>query len=335
MTFEKSAWAIDGALSTSALARREAYANGGGEGVVLKDDLKVTQLSTPGVGVQIAPGVASVLNRYQSTINESYIVSNPTVHIIPSGQMPASNPSAKAYILAVVIGDPEFAQTGHPWMLASDPPSGEETTFEYVRPTLIEVSAGATSIPGATYPYYALARINVPANTTTITNAMITDLRKLANPRQYQRMFASPGSAYTPTVRYMASGASYGNWSGDSGGGYFPNVDVPIWAKRAVISGRVNGATIVNAHTSTAGNLRFQLGAVLGPDVSWNTANVAGPMRMNLEAAGEFDVTSVAGTNVTLLIEGRQTAPASPTTDQRIRLDSGSQVVIDVRFFED
>lgn len=334
MTFENAAWAIDGAIMSSALARREAYSSTGGEGVVLANDLKVTQLSTPGVGVQIAAGVARILNRYQATINEVYVASNPTSYIIPAGEMPASNPSAKAYILAVVIGDPEFSQVGHPWMLASDPPAGEETTFEYVRPTLIEVSAGATSIPGAAYPYLALARINIPANTTTITNAMITDLRKLANPRQYQRMFASPGSAYG-TVRYMAAGSSYGNWSGDSGGGYFPNIDVPVWAKRAVVSGRVNGATIVDADPSTAGNLRFQLGAVLGPDVSWNTANVSGPYRLNLETAGEFDVTSVAGTNVTLLIEGRQTNPVGPTTPERIRLDSGSQVVFDVRFFED
>lgn len=336
MTFNNSAWAIDGAITSAADARRAEYAATGGEGVVLANDLKVTQLSTPGVGVQIAPGVAVILNRYQSTINESYVASNPTPYIIPSVEMPASNPSAKSYILAVVVGDAEFSQVGHPWMLASDPPAGEEDTFRYVRPTLIEVPSGATSIPGATYPYYALARIAIPANTTTITNSMITDLRALANPRHYQRMFISPSGTYTNGApRYIASGSTYGNWSGDSGGGFFPSIRVPIWAKRCVVSGRLNGVTLTNAAASTAGKVRFQLGPTLGPATDWNTANIVGPVRLNLEAAGEFDVSSVAGTVQTLLIEGFQTDPASPTTAQRARLDGGSQVIIDVRFFEE
>jgi hypothetical protein len=337
MTLEKSALAIDGATISSALLRRGLQISAsGGEGVGRASDLKVTQLSTPGVGVQIAPGVAVVLNRYQADPNESYVVSNPTPHIIPSAQMPASNPAAKSYILALVVGDPEFSQTGHPWMLASDPPAGEEETFEYVRATLIEVPSGSTTIPGATYPYYALARIAIPANTTTITNSMITDLRRLANPRNYQRMFVSPAGTYTNgSPRYIHAGTQYANFSGDSGGGFFPSIAVPSWAKRAVVSGRLNGVTLTNAHVSTAGKLRFQLGQMFGAVTDWNTANISGPVRLNLEAAGEFDVSAHAGTVQTLLIEGYQTDPAGATLAQRARLDAGSQVIIDVRFFEE
>lgn len=335
MTLATSAWAIDGAIMSSASARQALYASiPGGEGIVGASDLKVSQLSTPGVGVQISPGVGVVLNRYQSTINESYVVSNPTVHIVPSGQMPASNPSAKAYILAIVVGDPQFAQVGHPWMLASDPPAGEEATFEYVRATLIEVGATATTIPGATYPYLALARINVPANTTTITNSMITDLTDLGNPRSWQRLFAAPDGAYG-TPNYIPAGSSYGNWSWIGTNGYRPQVPVPSWAKRAIVSGRLTGVGLSSNGGGYTGGVRFQIGSLIGGVTRFDTPNSTGAIRLNLECASDFDISSLAGTTADILIEGYQDLPASPTTAQRLRIDGGSQVVFDVRFFEE
>ncbi len=92
MTFETSPSAIDGAMISSALLRRAQFAElSGAQGIVQKGDLKVSQLGTPGVGVQIAAGVGLVLNKYQTpTPNETYVVSNPGVHTVPSGEMPAS-----------------------------------------------------------------------------------------------------------------------------------------------------------------------------------------------------------------------------------------------------
>jgi len=333
MTFENAPSAIDGALLSSALVRRGQFAatNGTG-GIVKKADLKVTELTTPGVGVKIASGVGLVLNKYQGSPNETYVVSNPGVHTIPSEDMPASNPSAKSYIVAIVVGDPDFSQTGHPWMGVSDPPSGEELTFEYVRPTLIEVSAGATTLSGA-YPALPLARIDVPASTTTITDSMITDLRSLAQPRQSQEIFVSPGGTWTTgSPVYIPAGSTFGDWGPAQ---YSPSVKVPSWATRAIVSCRVNGVALQDTSANVSGSIRAQLGAVSGPTTPFDIQVGGGAMRLNLEAAGTYDVSGIAGTTAALRVEGYENVPASPTSNQKLRLIAGSQQIFDVRFFEE
>lgn len=333
MTFDNSPSAIDGAYLTSALVRRASYAGvNGAQGIVQKTDLKVTQLGTPGVGVLVAPGVALVLNKYQTTPNEIYVASNPSVHTIPSGEMPASNPSAKSYIVAVVIGDPDFSQTGHPWMTGADPAVGTELTFQYVRATLIEVSAGATTLSGA-YPAYPLARIDVPANTTTITNAMITDLRALAQPRQSQQIYVSPAATWNNGApNRIPSGAAYADW----GANYSPTVKIPTWAKRAIVVCSINGVVLVDASVNISGGIRTQLGAVTGPATGFDmiTGRV-GPQTDNFQTAGEYDVSGIVGTTVALKVEGFENVPASPTNNQRLALQNGSQMIFDVRFFEE
>lgn len=333
MTFDSAAWAIDGAQLTSSLARRAEFAaTGGAQGIVQSGDLKVTQLGTPGVGVLVAGGVGLVRNGYQTAPNETYVVSNPTSYTIPSGDMPASNPSARSYIVAVVVGDPDFSQAGHPWMLATDPPAGTETTFQYVRPTLIQVADNTVKTLTGQYPALVLARIDIPANTTTITDAMITDLRALARPRQEQQMFVSANGTWTDAAPvYIPSAAAFGDWGA---GQFHPSVDVPSWAKRAIVSARVNGAYITDTSVNISGYIRAQLGTVTGPSIAFDIQAGGGAMRLNLEAAGTYDVSGIAGTNVQLRVEGYENVPGSPTNNQKMKLRAGSQQIFDVRFFE-
>lgn len=331
MTFDNAAWAINGAQMGADLARRAMYAEARQSGIVQKEDLEVTELAVPGVGILISDGVGLVINDYQTDPNEIYVVSNPGSHTIPSGDMPAANPAAKSYIVAVVVGDSDFSQAGHPWMTAEDPPEGEETTFEYVRPTLIEVSAGATTLD-VNYPALVLARLDIPADTTTITNSMITDLRTLASPRQSQEMFVSPVESWTnASPDYIPAATDYQSW-----GSYSPTVKVPSWATRAILVCSINGAVVIDSSVNIAGSIRTKLGAVVGPVASFDfPVGRVGAQRDNLSTAGEYDVTSVAGTTVVLDVEGFENIPASPTTNQRLRLQNGSQMVFDVRFFEE
>lgn len=331
MTFENTAWAIDGSLLSSSLARRAEFAAvSGAQGIVQRDDLKVSQLNVPGVGVQIAPGVGLVTNNYQDSPNETYVVSNPGVHTIPSVDMPAANPSAKSYIVAVVVGDPDFTQAGHPWMGSDDPPEGEEQTFQYVRVTLIEVSAGATTLP-ADYPAIPLARLDIPASTTTITNAMIVDLRKLARPRQEQTvLLGAPWTNASP--QRIPSATAFADWGATQ---YSPSVAVPSWAKRAIVIAKVNGVRLADSSVNIAGYIRAQLGTVSGPSIAFDMPVGSGAVRVNLESAGVYDVSAIAGTNAILRIEGYENVPASPTTNQRLALQSGTQMIFDIRFFEE
>lgn len=335
MTFETAAWAINGPTLGASLARRAEFAAvGGAEGIVSKGDLKVSQLAVPGVGILISAGVGLVSNRYQTAPNETYVVSNPSTHTVPSGSMPASSPSARSFFVAVVIGDPDFSQTGHPWMGAGDPPVGSEESFAYVRPTLIETTAGATTLSGS-YPALLLARIDIPANTTTITNAMITDLRKLAQPRQSQEIFVSGSSTWdNASPRYIPTGTSYADWGPQE----FPvSVKIPTWAKRAIVVTSVNGIRFKDTSVNLSGNIRTQLGSVSGAATKFDLEVDAsgGARRMSLQAAGEYDVTTIAGQTVNVRVEGYQNTPASPTNDQRLRLQGGSQMIFDLRFFEE
>lgn len=333
MTLENTAWAIDGALLNSSLARRAEYAAvSGAQGIVQSGDLKVTQLGVPGVGVQIAPGVGLVTNAYQDIPNETYVVSNPDVHTIPSGEMPSANPSTKHYIVAIVVGDPDFSQTGHPWMGSDDPPEGEEQTFEYVRATLIEVSAGVETLP-ADYPALPLARLDIPPSTTTITNSMIVDLRSLARPRQSSDVKVSPSGTWTSgSPVYIAAGSTYTNWGSSQ---FAPTIRVPSWATRAILIARVNSAIVLDTSLDISGIIRAQMGSLNTSGANFDLFAGSGDARMSLEAAGEIDVTSIAGTEVVLRVQGYQNVPASPHTDRRPRLVSGSQFIFDVRFFEE
>jgi hypothetical protein len=334
MTFDNAAYAIDGATLTSAIARRAEFAaTSGAQGIVQKADLKVKQLAVPGVGFLIDAGVGLVRNDYQDFPSESYVVSNPSTHTFPSGSMPASNPAAKSYLVAVVIGDPDFSQTGHPWMGASDPPLGQEQSFQYVRVTLIEVAAGVTTLDVA-YPALILARIDIPANTTTITNSHITDLRKLARPQQSQEIFVSPGGTWTSGAprRISASASTFSDWGPQE---YLPQVKVPTWATRAILVVTLNGVRLDDTTASVAGRIRAQMGAVTGPQTFFDYSTGGGAIRDNLQAAGQYDVTSIAGTTVALRVEGYESAPGSPTNSQKLTLQQGSQMVFDVRFFEE
>jgi len=333
MTFDNAPSAIDGALLTSAIVRRGNFAFGSGQnGVVLPTDLKVTELAVPGVGILIDAGVGIVVNGYQDIPNEAYVVSNPSTHTVPSGEMPGSNPSAKSYIVAIVVGDPDFSQTGHPWMGATDPPIGEEQSFQYVRPTLIEVSAGATTLT-VDYPALVLARIDVPASTTTIIDSYITDLRVLSRARQSQEIFVSPGGTWTGgNEREIASGSDYFDWGSAD---FAPSVRVPSWATRAIVVTNINGVILRDSSVNVKGGVRTQLGSVSGPATAFDLPVRTGAIRENLMAAGEYDVSSVAGTDQVLRVEGFENIPATPTNDQTLRLTAGSQQIFDVRFFEE
>lgn len=239
MTFYNAAWAIDNATLRSALARVQAYAaNSGAQGIVQSGDLKVGPLGTPGNGLTISAGSALVLNGYLGAgTDQMYTVSNPDVHTVSSGDMPSVSGSDQAYILAVVIGDAEFAQTGHPFMGPSDPPSGEEATFQYVRPVMISCGATATTL-SVGYPAIPLARINIPSGVSTITSGMITDLRSLSRPRtQLEMGQATSDGAHnvTNTAWQRVPAASC------------VTVDIPSWAVRAKVVGFVEGLRLTKS----------------------------------------------------------------------------------------
>jgi hypothetical protein len=247
VTFYNAPWALDGATISSALARRAQYAAmSGGEGIVNAADLKVSQLAVAGQGLLISSGNAVITNRYQSDPNESYTVANPGTHTILATEMPTSQPTAKSYLVLITIGDPEFSQVGHPWMTSDVLDPVEAADYVYVRPWLLEVAAGTTSFEdtGLDYPAIALARVDIPANTTTITNAMITDLRAMARPRSAEVLFdVSGGSA-----DYISSATGVFDSPFPSNASF--NVKIPKWATSANIVGWISSLYLLGGEAS-------------------------------------------------------------------------------------
>ena len=129
----------------------------GAEGITAGTDLKVTQLSTPGSGVQVASGSGVVRGRYNA-FQGSYAVRNQgaaTVDVAATGGSPRSD------MLILRVEDPQYEGN-------LDPEVDNVNYFQIIS----GVSSSATTIPDGRTGI-PLARIDIPASTSTITNACL------------------------------------------------------------------------------------------------------------------------------------------------------------------
>lgn len=182
MTFANIPLAVDGALTGASLLRKGLMASLKGGGVARANDLRVTATVPNAQSLQISSGLAIIPNGYQgSSPDEVYVEANPNPHTITSSDMPSSSGSTTYWMVCLVVGDPAYDQTGHPFM-PSDFSGEDPNAFQYVRPVLLACSSLDTRFEdlGKPYPGLALARLQIPPSTTTITDAMITDLRVIA-----------------------------------------------------------------------------------------------------------------------------------------------------------
>lgn len=324
MTLNKAAWAIDGPTINASLARTEAYAaTSGAEGVIGRNDLKVTALAVPGNGVQISAGAALVLNRYQTDINQTYTITNVGVETIGSGSMPSGQSSEQIYIVAIAVGDPEFSQSGHPFMLATDPPSGEESTFTYVRPIVVL----ETAFNARNYPAVALARLTIPGSTTTIQQSMITDLRQLANPRS--KLVIANVSAPSSDNSLNGGGGVAGTYERWPNVGVL-SVPVPSWAVKAKIMGFIEGTKLTKA---TVAQLRAYVeGTALNtPVTNINERDPGAIDRRSYNFGGEIDVSSVAGSPRVFSV---QATPNADPSKGGLVSDNQTSIAMQVYFEE-
>lgn len=225
MAFEPTPWLIGGGVLHSAdVARSFAYAaTRGAEGVAGVTDLRCGALPVPADKVRLLPGGGLINNRYVDA-GESYTFRAPTatdVQITPTGSS-----GGRTDVIVARIIDPQYETLNSP---------GPD--IQYIYPYVIEgVPAGITNIKtlGLTYPAIQIAKVIIPANTATITAAMITDMRRIAQPRRERAMVVRyPNQALNiPTAAY----------------GPFPlreseylQVLVPEWATRVDVVAHVSG----------------------------------------------------------------------------------------------
>lgn len=223
MTLQTTPWLIGGgAVHDPSIARTLSFAaTSGTSGIVQPPDLRVSALATPSGVVRIAGGTAVILGDYPSQTTQSYIARNDGVEDVA---IPATSNSSRSDLVILRIDDPEFSGTT----------PADVTTYEYARFERVpNVGANAESAEAyVDYPHITLARIDIPALTGAITNAMVTDLRKMANPRRARRLYThsgTPGSSETLTSTDNVNGQTFP--AGMSGA----TVAIPSWARSAVI----------------------------------------------------------------------------------------------------
>lgn len=223
MTMENIPWALLGGITSASLARMVAYqATGGEEGVAGIGDFVVTQTTVASGNVVVGSGGAVMVNRYPGVKNESYMcrAGDPTNVAVP----PNATGSSRTDMLICRIDDWN-APGGQavPGSLPTD--TVPAAKFQVI--TGVSSSAKKAKDLGLNYPAIALARITVPAGTSAITQAMITDLREKAVPRRKRdlRATAQLAGRDNSLVTTTAVGEQFPNdglWT----------VEVPEWATR-------------------------------------------------------------------------------------------------------
>ncbi|MFY7066004.1 hypothetical protein ACOQFV_09095 [Nocardiopsis changdeensis] len=182
MALQLDSWAVAGAQSSARIARLQLQSGTrSGNGIVESGDLLVRELAVPGTSVRVSSGAAVILGK-EAAFQGSYYAHNigdATVPISATG-----SGGGRTDMVVLQVEDPGI--DGTPW--THDPavdPVYYFRVIEGVSSTATEPPSGLTAIP--------LARITIPASTSTITNSMITDLRQMLNPRIHTEVRVQKG----------------------------------------------------------------------------------------------------------------------------------------------
>ncbi|MFF4606092.1 hypothetical protein ACFY12_25545 [Streptomyces sp. NPDC001339] len=307
MTLAQAPLLVDGATHSAQTFRQMIKdLSRGQEGVTEAPALKVAPLPVPGAGVQVGDGSAVVrgkANMWQGSYT-AYNIGATTVPVAPTGATPRSD------LVVLRVTDPEYEG-------ALDPAADAINTFEVipnVAKTATAVPPGVTGIP--------LARLDLPANTGTVTAAMIQDLRKVANPRRERTLY----SAY-PSQRSKA-------WQDDGQYHTWPTearwmIPVPEWATKAIIVVTLAGLRLDFA--DVYGVMHLILGDVVGQGTVIDDDQGKAIRRTTAVVADTLTVPAeYRGTNRSLFLRTRM-----DTEDKGdLSVDEGTSIVADVEFTE-
>lgn len=281
------------------------------QGITAGDHLRVSALSTPGGGVQISDGSATISGKVssaQGSYNVYNIGSDATTLIAATGG------TGRSDMVILRVQDPEYEGSRNPSSCAF---------FDVVS----NVSSSATTVPSG-YSAIPLARIDIPASTGTITNAMIKDLRKVTNPRRDRILY--PYYAADPLVQISGTSETWQT---------FPNltmasIPIPDWAASIKVVFTISGIRLASGNAW--GNFRFLLGTYeatqwVGIDDNQGTA----ARRNTVVMVETIDLTTTSGAamrGTTQAFKSRMRTRSSNAA--QIGVDATTTFNIDVEFTE-
>ncbi|MFD4933429.1 hypothetical protein [Streptomyces virginiae] len=319
MPWDSVPWFVEGAAEhSSEITRLLAYAAfGGSEGIVGSADLQVRALTSPAAAVQVTTGACAITNKAPGSAYQSYAGRLPVAEQVA---VAATGVSARSDLIVARIENP-FSQ-GESWPLPSDPKVGPyifTRVISGVPKTTVDVKQvrpGDSAI--------ALARIDLPPNTASITAAMITDLREMVQPRRERRVYP----LFTPTAEFLfPEDGVWRDWPNVAR----VNVRIPKWATRVQIVTTIGGLGLFNAL------VRAEVQHFLGDSV-WgghpttiDDDQGGGLRRLTQVVASTVDVPpSMRGTTQPLFLK---TWMSTDHTGD-LRVDDRSAIVHDVEFQE-
>ncbi|MFC9280955.1 hypothetical protein [Streptomyces collinus] len=318
MAWDSVPWFTEGgAEHSSEVARLLAYAAfGGAQGIVGPNDLAVRALASPAAQVQVRPGACAIINRAISSQYQAYagrLPSSDTVNIAATGA------SARSDLVIARVENPY--SYGETWPNPSDPTIGP-----YIFTRVISNVPKTTTDIRQIRPVdsaITLARIDIPANTSSITQAMIKDLRDMVSPRRHRVLYtAFPGSL--STLAY--SDNKWHNWPGAASW----DIDIPAWATRAKVVMTFAGLRMTRSNVYARMQTKWG-STLLGQDTYIDDDSGNGTRRSTIVLADNYALPSVLrGTTQTLSVQTYMYK--SETGD--VSVDSGSSIVADVEFVE-
>lgn len=330
MAFDPVPFAVGGGAEHSPeVFRTVCYAAmNGNEGVLGYDDLKVTALPTPAAAVNVGPGACGVLARYPGGSYQEYAGRNNATEQV---NIAGTGASARTDMIVARVEDPYVS--GEPWLDPSNPAVGP-----YIFNRVISnVPSTATSVKQLNLGFSAipLARINIPPNSSVITQAMITNLRDLANPRSQRRLYSANPTATNngPTSSTAVAWPSYAQW----------NVEVPEWATGMrvawVLSGILQNRFSTTTDGTTAGYVRISLGGSSGVVTQGAAYDVlvdkaVSNLRVAIGGADTRDtnnsgLAALRGTTAVMRFEGSRTGG-----NTFLIADTGTSIQLDLEFYE-
>lgn len=277
----------------------------GSQGVTEANDLKVRQLSTPGSGVRVGDGSSVIRGAsWGQGSYTQYNVGDAIVPVAPTGA------SGRSDLLVQRIEDPEYEGSRDP---AKDD-IGYFQVIPNVSATATAVPAGMTAIP--------LARLDIPSNTATITDAMIKDLRSIANPRRERRLYTAFPSSLS-TLVYQDN--KWHTWPAAARW----TIPVPDWAVNLKAVTTFSGLRMSEADVFAT--MQQVIGTVQGQDTVIDDDQGKNTRRSTIILADNIGVTSaMRGTNPTLYVQTYM----SKSETGNLGVDGGTSLICDVEFNE-
>lgn len=336
MAVDPVPWGVGGgAEHTPEIVRQSIYdSTGGAEGISSVGALLVRAQAVPNGTVRVYPGGALINNRYSGGSGQSYSARNATQTSVAITATGSAGGRTDAIVMRIL--DPQY----------EGQPPANPNNFQYTRLEAITAPPGITRIEqlGLTYPAILLARVTIPVSTGAITNAMITDLREVANPKVRELVFPRPsvtmaGLTLNSRVEFPA-GEWFPNAGGqDNNGAYY--ADVPLWATRMQIRMEWLGVRYFpNAGYGLCWVSYGPGGGGASPTMytqsfQWDASGSAQTQRNNWVVHDEVPVpASLRGTRTAFVGRANKTSPNNSSYNGVVDLNATSGMVFSVRFLE-